>query len=524
MRTRSTTVGLVWSAGVLAGAWLSGCAVGPNYEAPKAVMPPAFVEAGDGGTSTNEPDPATLARWWVIFGDATLDSLVARAIEGNLDLRIAEARVREARAQRGVVAADGLPQVDAVGGYERARQSGTLQSFPGQDLEGDLYQAGFDAVWEIDVFGRVRRGVEAADARVGSAIENRRDVLVSLLSEVARNYVEVRTFQRRKALTADNLRTQREGVALSRTRFDAGLTSELDVKQAESLAATTEAQLPLLETGERAAIHRLGTLLGRPPGDLLAELREVAPIPTRPPEVAVGMPSGLLQRRPDIRRAERDLAAATAEIGVATADLFPRFSITGTFGFASDQAGDLVDSSSRFWSIGPAVRWNVFDGGRIRSNIRVQDARAEAAIAAFETTILTALEEVENALVAYSREQVRRESLSRALEASRGALAISNELYTRGLTDYLNVLDSQRAALTAEDDLAQSDRAVAANVIALYKALGGGWDTTDPAASEVMRPAYTGTIAPTAPPKADGDGATERPVEAGTGEASGAEG
>lgn len=487
-------------AGLLLVAALTGCTVGPDYMETKAVVPGQFSEVGEGGTSAAAPDPATLARWWRIFNDATLNSLVDRAIAGNLDLRVAEARVREARAQRGVVAADGLPQVDAVGKYARERQSGTINSFPGRILERDFYQLGFDATWEIDVFGRVRRGVEAADARISSEIENRRDVLVSLLSEVARNYVEVRTFQRRYALTSDNLRTQREGVGLSRTRFDAGLTSELDVKQAESLAASTEAQLPTLETGELFAIHRLGTLLGLAPGQLLTELRAVAPIPTRPPEIAVGIPSDLLRRRPDIRRAERTLAAATADIGVATADLYPRFSITGTFGFSSDEVGDLADGASRYWSIGPAMRWNIFDAGRIRSNIAVQDARAEAAIAKFETSILTALQDVEDSLVRYSREQVRRVALSRALEASRGALDISNELYTRGLTDYLNVLDSQRAVLAAEDNLAQSDRAVAQNVISLYKALGGGWDETetDAAAEKSLRPRYEGTIAPQA--------------------------
>jgi len=263
----------------------------------------------------------------------------------------------------------------------------------------------------------VRRSIEAASADLAASQEGLRDTLVSVLAEVARNYVEVRGFQRRLAIAQENIKAQQDTLEITRARFDAGLTSELDVTQAASQLATTQSQLPSLETSVKQGMHRLGVLTGQAPGALLAELSTAAPIPTAPPEVLVGLPAELLRRRPDVRQAERQLAAATARVGVATADLYPKLSLTGALGLESVKLADLAQGASRFWSVGPTLSWPIFDAGRIRANIAVQDARTEQQLSTYEQTVLTALEEVENALVAYSREQTRRVQLADAVAA-----------------------------------------------------------------------------------------------------------
>jgi len=305
-------------------------------------------------------------------------------------------------------------------------------------------------------------------------------VLVILLAEVARNLVEVRGAEQRLAIARQNIGIQLQSVELTRVRFEAGLGTEVDVAQARTLLATTEAQVPRLEATRDASIHRLGVLLGQAPGALLDELRTEHRIPTGPPSVPVGLPSELLRRRADVRRAERELAAATARIGVATADLFPRFALTGTLGVAATDAGDVFTAASRFWSLGPQVVWPVFAGGAIRANIRAQEARQEATLARYKQVVLAALEDTETALVRFGQEQAHREALARAADSSQLAVRLSEELYTRGLQDFLTVLDSQRALYSTEDQLVQSEQAVAANLIALYKALGGGWELTSP--------------------------------------------
>ncbi len=340
----------------------------------------------------------------------------------------------------------------------------------------DLFDAGFDASWEIDVFGGIRRSVEAADADIGASEENLRDVLVSLLAEVARNYLQLRGDQLRLSIAAENIRAQQQTLELTQARYDAGLSNELDVAQAKAQLAGTEAQVPRLESSARQAIHQLGVLLGKDPGALLAELSEQAPIPFGPPEVPVGLPSELLRRRPDVRRAEQELAAATARIGVATADLFPKFFLTGAVGQQSVNFSDITLPESRFYSFGPSISWPVFAGGRIRANIRVQDARQEQAAILYEQSVLNALKDVEDALVAYSKEQQTRKSLKESTEATRKAVDISNELYSQGLVDFLNVLINQRALFQSQDSLAQSDQLVSQNLVALFKALGGGWE------------------------------------------------
>jgi NodT family efflux transporter outer membrane factor (OMF) lipoprotein len=464
---------------VLALALFQGCAVGPNYQQPKTAVPAQWSAPKPGGETNLEP---SIASWWKSFKDPQLDSLIERAVKTNHDLRIAEARVREARALYRIASSQLWPTMDAGGSYARQRQSknqpvlGSLPMPSGIPFDNNVYQAGFDASWEIDVFGGNRRAVEAGKAEVAAAEFGRRNVLVTLLGEVARNYVELRGCQRRLEIATNNLKTQQEALALTEDRFKKGLTSDLDVQQAATLLANTRAVIPTLETGIQDYIHRLGVLLGQPPEALLTELSAPAPIPSGPPEVPVGLPSELLRRRPDIQQAERQLAASTARIGVATADLFPKFSLTGIAGYESTSASDWFAGGSKFWSLGPTVQWRIFDAGRIRANIRVQNARQEQALAAYEETVLMSFEDVENSLVAYAKEQIRRRSLEDAATSSRDSLHLANQLYSNGLASFINVLDAERSLYQAEDALVQSDKAVTQNLISLYKALGGGWE------------------------------------------------
>jgi NodT family efflux transporter outer membrane factor (OMF) lipoprotein len=480
----SKPLSLLTAASLLA---LSGCKVGPDYTAvqPKSPPPTAFTHTGGEGfepPSVTKPGEPPQVEWWKVLNDPKLDDLVQRAWNGNLDLRLATARIREARAQRGVIAPQALPQVDASGSASRQRDSRNTHQggFGGSGDAYNLFQAGFDASWEIDVFGRVARDVEAADADIQSAQEDRRAVLVTLVSEVARNYVELRGFQQRLAIARKNIQVQQSTLELTKNRFKAGLVSDLDVAQAESSLSTTESVVPPLDAAVQASIHRIGVLLGRQPTELMTELSPVADIPTPPAEIPVGLPSDLLRRRPDIRRAERDVAAATARIGVATADLYPRFSLTGSFGFAADKVPSLPDASSRFWSFGPSVRWPILDWGRIRSNIAVQDARTEQALVRFEQAVLGSFEDVEDALVAYSREQARLRSLQASVTSDRRAFEVANKLYSSGVSDFQRVLDTQRSLFASEDALTESQKVVATKLVAVYKALGGGWEKFTP--------------------------------------------
>ena len=468
-----------------------GCAdvpsVGPDYHQPAVSTPARWGEPLNGGETNGS---AALAGWWKYFHDSELDSLIARAAKSNLDLKIAQARVREARAEYGIAVGNLFPTVDASGSYARQRESQNQPLVgpgdhlpPGIPFENNYYQSGFDASWEIDIFGGKRRAVESAKAQVAAAQFGERDVLVTLLGDVARNYIEARGYQRQLEIARENIRAQEQSLALTQNRYTNGLANNLDVQQASTLLATTRAVVPTLETAFQASIHRLGVLLGQPPEALQTELSAVAPIPTAPPTVPVGLPSELLLRRPDVRLAERQLAAATANIGVAKADLFPKFYLTGAAGFQGVSADEWFTGDSKFWSVGPAVQWRIFDAGRIRANIKVQNARQEQALANYEQTALSAFEDVENALVAYAKEQVRRRSLEDAVKSSQESLRLANQLYANGLSDFINVLDAERSLYQAQDALVQSDRTVSTDVIALYKSLGGGWETQASSAS-----------------------------------------
>jgi len=455
---------------------VAGCAVGPDFVRPDTPVPQRWAEAPE-----HDAPAAASSRWWQAFGDPQLDALVDRAVAANIDLAVAGARVREARASRKVASAPLFPWLDGGAGLSRQWQSENAGFFGGGPV-GDvgsqpfnLYDVGFDASWEIDVFGGLRRSVEASDADLAASIEERNDVLLTLLGEVARNYVELRGFQRQLAVARGNVAAQEDTLVLTRARFAGGLASDLDVARAEAQVRTTSAQIPSLDTSVRQTIHRLGVLLGQEPGALLAELTPVAPIPPAPPGLPDGLPSDLVRRRPDIRRAEREIAATTARIGVATADLFPRFFLTGAAGLQSLEASDLFDGASKYWSIGPTIRWPIFQGGRIVGNIEVREAQQQQALLGYRQTVLGALEEVENAIVAYTRERDRRTTLSAAVDANQRAVDLANALYARGLTDFLDVLAAQGNLFLTQTQLAGSDAAVSSNLVALNKALGGGW-------------------------------------------------
>jgi NodT family efflux transporter outer membrane factor (OMF) lipoprotein len=458
---------------------LSACAVGPDYEKPNPALPGQWSEkqsALDPATSRVTTRTSPVEQWWKTFRDDELTALIDRAAASNLDLKLAESRVREARGFQGIATGALLPSVNAGAGYSRNRGSENVP-LPGAGRQSNFYQAGFDAAWELDVFGGIRRGVEAAEADVQAGVEARRDVLVTLLAEVARNYIEVRGLQGQIAIARQNLDAQKKTLELTQARFQAGRAAELDVVRAQAQVSTTASLIPVLESQRLQATHRLGVLLGREPGSLRDELVAAAAIPAPPPEVPVGLPSELLRRRPDLRRAERELAASTARIGVATAELYPKFSLTGVFALESINASDFAKWGSRAWSVGPTIQWSIFQGGRIRAQIEVTNARQEQAAILYERSILVALQEVEDALVAYAKEQAHRAELSDAVTANVKAVDLASQRYTQGLVDFLSVLDAQRSLYVSQDALVQSERRISEFLVALYKALGGGWET-----------------------------------------------
>jgi len=508
---------------------LSGCAVGPNYRAPQIELSREWHQSTTDGLAAGE---ANVEAWWQVFDDALLSDLIRRAADNNRDLRLAILRVREARAMRGIAAGELLPTLSGRGSYQRSKASangplgsaaagstspgarfadsvtrglagsalnqGLSSALPGatgvsntlansliglvpgrstlpQTDEQDLFAAGFDASWEIDVFGGIRRNVESADAALLATVEEYRSVLVSLLAEVATTFVDVRRLQAQVDATVRNIGLQRQTLSLTQSRFDLGLTSELDVRQAETNLATTEAELPVLQTALALAIYRMGVLIGQEPAAVWNELTAERAIPRPPAEVLVGAPIELLRRRPDIRAAERRLAAQFAQIGVATADLYPRFTLSGTFAFEATDFNHWFDGRSIAYGFGPAVRWNIFDGLRNLNRIAAEEAAAQQAYVAYEQTVLLALEEVEGAMVRYKREQDRDEALARAVEAARRSTQVAERRYRDGLTDFQRVLDAQRSLVVLEDALAQSRGQVVVNLVAVYKALGGGW-------------------------------------------------
>jgi NodT family efflux transporter outer membrane factor (OMF) lipoprotein len=426
---------------------------------------------------------AEASTWWKLFNDPELNSLIARAAQSNLDLRVAEARLRQARAVRERSAADFMPSVDASASYARQLQSenqpliGALPLPANFPFEYNIYQAGFDASWEIDLFGGKRRALEAATAEWEGTIEARNDAMVSLLAEVARNYVELRGGQCRLEIARRNLKLQEEAVELTRARFQTGVANELDVTRAAALRAGIRAAIPPLNTTVRSAMYSMAVLLGQEPGDLVTELSPTMPVPPVPPEVPIGLPSDLLRHRPDVRQAERQLAAETARIGVAKSDWFPKLSLTGDVGSESVTLAQAFKPGSLFWSLGPSLQWRALDFGRVRAEVRTQTAVQEAALATYEKVVLISLQEAENAVMAYAQEQNRHQALADEVAENQRSQNMADGLYTAGRVNYLDVLDAQRSLYQSEDQLAASNQAVSLNLIALYKAMGGGWET-----------------------------------------------
>ena len=420
--------------------------------------------------------------WWKNFQDTTLDALIAQALKSAPDLTEAQARVREARALQGIAGAGRYPTADATGEYARNLGSdnvptGVPPGGLGPGIHSNLWQAGFDASWEIDIFGGIRRSIEAADANYQAVAEDRADVTLTLIAEVARDYIELRGAQRRIEVARKNLAIERDLLALTQSLLAAGLAPQQDLLRAEAQVRDIQAAIPTFETDERAAAYRIAALIDRPFTEVSAELSVPRPIPQSASEVPVGLPSELLKRRPDVRAAERRIAAANARIGIAQADLYPHFSLTGVAGLESLNFSSFGNASSGYYQIGPGITWRIFDAGKIRFQVQAESARTAAATAAYERSVLDAFRDVETALVSYANTKVRRNELAAESAADAEATDIAKLLYERGVESFLPVLDAERSLYAADDALAQSERDSALALIALYKSLGGGWQT-----------------------------------------------
>jgi len=476
---------------------LVGCAVGPDFKRPSPQVPahwssPGAVDRPDAGAreSTTEERDADLQRWWGDFNDATLSSLIERALAANLDLRLTVLRIEESRAQRAVTAASLWPSLSADAAYTRTRLSETtptgavFTSFDHVSIPGvagisipnpyNQYQLGAEASWELDFFGRVRRAVEVADANVASSVEDQHAAAVSLLGDVARSYLDLRGAQRSAASARESIAITRELLELSRQRRAAGLTSEVDVVEAAAELSSTQAQLPAFELAITQDINQLSRLLGREPDALRAELESVAPIPAVPASVPIGLPASLARRRPDIRKAEADLHAATAQIGVAVAGLYPSITLTGAGGMQSETTSELTQWASRFFSFGPTLELPMFDRGRWQT-VSLQRVREKEAAVAYANTVLNALQEVENTRAAYDADQDRHAWLQNTVAQNRDALELTRARYRSGVASFIEVLDAERTLRQNELSLAQSETAVSEDLVTLYRALGGGW-------------------------------------------------
>jgi len=451
--------------------FLTACrtVVGPDYVGPNPHVPDAWSRVArhdlEGGSS--------LTGWWKGFNDPALDLLIERARESNPTLRVALAGIAEARAQRGIARSQGLPQADVDAAYTRRRSSETLGG-PIPDNPSSLYSTGFDAGWEIDLFGGIRRSVESAEAKVQAREEDYRDALVTLFAEVALNYVDYRTLEERIAVANRNIASQRDSVKLTQGRLDAGLVPKIDVTQAQTNLSLSEASVPLLQAQLDASKNRLATLTGGFPASVEGVLSRSRGIPVPSAGHAAGLPADLLRARPDIRRAERELAAQTARIGVAESELYPRLSLFGDFHLQSIGSGDVFDGASRSYAFGPSFRWAIFSAGRIRNQIAAEESRALAALATYESTVLGAVEEVETSLSAIVNERDRLSDLNQAVASSRETVSLIKDNYENGLVSFQNVLDAERTKFGAEDTETFSRGQVSRFYISLYKALGGG--------------------------------------------------
>lgn len=475
---KQTTLSVTKKLSVLAvSAILAACAVGPDYQRPDSKAPDEFVstDATQFATADVESD------FWKAFNDEQLNSLIEEALAANHDIRIATARLREARAIRGEAQLDFAPTVTASAGQTESR--GSARQALGFARDQDYYDAGFDAFWELDFFGRIRRNVEANTALVQAAEAGVYSTQVSITAEVARNYFELRGSQQRLAVAQRNAENQRETLRITTARLDAGRGTQLDTSRAQAQLSATLATIPDFESDITRSILRLGVLTGKSPEALLPQLSTVQKLPTLPTTQNIGTPELLLRRRPDIMVAERQLASATAQIGVAVGDLFPRISFVGRWGFDAIDSGDLGKGSSESYAFGPSIQWAAFDLGRVRQQIKQREAATDRALAVYEQTVLQALEETDASMTAYVKAKVKQAHLQDSTTASLEAVTLARARYESGVADFLTVLDAERSALTAEDQLALSETQTATALLATYKALGGGFRPLDARAS-----------------------------------------
>jgi len=462
---------------------VSGCAVGPDFVRPDAPTEEAWI---DSDVPQIKTEPADLTDWWKVFNDPVLDSLIETAYRQNLPLQIAGLRIMEARAQLGVAVGSQYPQVQQLSGSATAVEiSDNAPNAVAANKFYYDYQLGFDAVWEMDFWGRFRRGVESAQANYLASIAGYDNALVTITAEVARTYVLIRTFEEEIRIAQENVKIQKRSLEIAKARFEGGLVTELDMQQALSLLRSTEASIPLFEISLRQARNGLSVLLGITMGELSDTLFGTGNIPAVPPEVIVGIPAELLRRRPDVRSAELQAAAQSARIGVAKADLYPHFSLVGSIGlqssdkggFASNNAdfGDLFDSDSITYFAGPSIRWPILNYGRITNRVRVQDARFQELIVNYQNTVLDAYREVEDAIVGFLKKQEEAQLRADSVEAFKRSVELSLLQYREGVVDYQRVLDAQRGLSDEQDLLTSTNGNIILNLIAMYKALGGGW-------------------------------------------------
>jgi NodT family efflux transporter outer membrane factor (OMF) lipoprotein len=453
--------------------FMSGCAVGPDFVKPRAPVPGQWMEAKDPAIRAAR---AEYSAWWKVFNDPVLNSLIEAARAQNLPLQIAGIRVFEARAQLGIAIGNLYPQSQQVGGsYTRTRSSQNTKDVL-RSPNYNSWQMGFDATWELDVWGKFRRSIESGVGNLDATIATYDDILVTLTAEVALTYVFIRTLEARLAITQDNVKLQQRSLEIARDRFNAGEVTELDVTQAQGLLGSTQAIVPQLEANLTQTQNALGTLLGKLPGEVRKLLGAPRPIPGAPAEVTVGVPADLLRRRPDIRRAEQQAAAQCALIGAAKADLYPYFTLFGSIGYLSDSTGDLFSKKSIESLRGTGFTWNIFNYGRIINNARVQDARFQELIVNYQDTVLRAVQEAEDAMAGFIRTRQELQFRQYSVNGYQRSVALSMEQYLQGLVDFQRVIQSQLYLQQEQDLLTQSAGSVALNLIALYKALGGGWE------------------------------------------------
>jgi NodT family efflux transporter outer membrane factor (OMF) lipoprotein len=486
---------------------LGGCTVGPNFKAPSWASPASWF----GGPREKVPREPSIPvatpvdpNWWTLFNDKELTALERRVAAENLDVRAATTRLAESRAQLGVARASEFPTLNGNGSYEREKpsnvgifaaapnalgangaQGNTTGGLSGSHVSAfNVFQAGFDASWEVDLWGGVRRSVESASASVQASAEARRAVLLSSLAEVARDYIALRGVQTQLHIARDNVRTAQQSLQLTQQRAAGGVTTDLDVANASAQLRTTMAEIPSLEQQEAEGINALSLLLGQPPNALRAQLAEAKPVPPVPPRVPIGLPSELARRRPDVVQAEAQLHAATATIGVAVAAFYPSVTLSGSVGLQALQPSKFFSFNARQYAAGPGVTIPIFEGGELKATLQLREAQQAEAAVSYQKTVLQAWHDVDNALTAYQTEQARRDQLVQAVAQNQRALDLAQSRYQEGVADFLTVLVAETSLLSSQLQLADSTTTVSENLVALYKALGGGWETDLPRAAE----------------------------------------